>query len=301
MDVVVTVYGLKQAAKSFWVELLKAMKYMKFKRSKADPYLYWKYNEEAGYTLWLSWIDDCLCLGPKKNVIEAKDELCKLYDCDDIGEFKEYVGCEVSVDRVKRELKFRQAIMLQSFEDEFALPSYDYQTPGEPGQVLTKCEDGDEVEPQVHSSYRSGAGKLLHMMRWSRPEIYNAVRETSRHMQKPNNIHYKAMLRIMKYCVLTKNRGWTLKPSRVWNGTNRNFRFRIRGKSDSNYAKCPDTRRSVTGYIIYMEDAVIMVKNGMQKIVALSVTEAEIISVVQAVQEMVYSKKVLESIDLQVE
>ena len=73
----------------------------------------------------------------------------------------------------RRELKFRQAIMLQSFEDEFTLPNYDYQSPGEPGQVLTKCDDGDEVEPKVYSSYRSGVGKLLHMMRWSKSEIYN--------------------------------------------------------------------------------------------------------------------------------
>ena len=42
-------------------------------------------------------------------------------------------------------------------------------------------------------------------------------------------------------------------------------------------------------------------KSGMQKIVALSVTEAETIAVVQCVQEMLYCKKVLESIGLKVE
>ena len=39
----------------------------------------------------------------------------------------------------------------------------------------------------------------------------------------------------------------------------------------------------------------------MQKIVALSVTEAEVIACVQCVQEMVYIKKVIESMGLKVE
>ena len=39
----------------------------------------------------------------------------------------------------------------------------------------------------------------------------------------------------------------------------------------------------------------------MQKIVALSVTEAEVIALVQCVQEMIYIKKVLESMNLRVE
>ena len=41
-------------------------------------------------------------------------------------------------------------------------------------------------------------------------------------------------------------------------------------------------------------------KSEMQKIVALSVTEAEIIAIVQCVQEMLYVKKLLESMNLKV-
>ena len=77
--------------------------------------------------------------------------------------------------------------------------------------------------------------------------------------------------------------------------------YRSSGKADSNYATCSDTRKSVTGYCVYLEDAPVTVKSGMQKIVALSVTEAETIAVVQCVQEMIYCKKVLESIKLKVE
>jgi len=42
-------------------------------------------------------------------------------------------------------------------------------------------------------------GKLLHMMRWSRPEVYNAVHDLSRHMKASTAVHVKAMHRVMKY------------------------------------------------------------------------------------------------------
>ena len=140
----------------------------------------------------------------------------------------------------------------------------------------------------------------MHMMRWSRPEIWNAVREVSRRMSMANNDHYKAMLRIMKYCTLTPERGWTLRPNRKWNGLDKQFEFVIMGKSDSNYATCKETRKSVTGFVVYFEGTPVAVKSGMQCIVALSVSEAEVIAMVQCIQEMLYIKKLIESIELKV-
>ena len=100
----------------------------------------------------------------------------------------------------------------------------------------------------------------------------------------------------MKFCVDTKHRGWKLQPKRSWNGHNKDFRFRISGKSDSNFATCVETRKSVTGYSVDLEGTPVAVKSGMQKIVALSVTEAELIAMV-----MLYVKKLLESMELKVE
>ena len=224
-----------------------------------------------------------------------------MFDCDDVGELKEYVGCKLEWNTERRAIKFTQPVLIQSFEDEFNLPNGKFKTPAELGKVLEKCEDGQEVSDKEQSQYRSAVGKVLHMMRWSRPETWNAVRECSRRMSKASSDHMKAVLRLMKYCVDTKERGWELRPSRTWDGKDKSFLFKIRGKSDSNYATCKETRRSVTGYIVWLEDSLIAVKSGMQKIVALSVTEAEVIALVQCVQEMMYMKKIMESLELNVE
>ena len=92
-----------------------------------------------------------------------------------------------------------------------------------------------------------------------------------------------------------------LQPNRKWDGIDLNFEFRINGRADSNFATCRDTRKSITGYVVWFEGAVIAIRSVMQKIVALSVTEAEVIAIVQCVQEIMYVKKVLEGMNLKVE
>ena len=74
----------------------------------------------------------------------------------------------------------------------------------EPGSVLNEGEQGIPLSHWQLCDYKKGVGILLHMMWWSRPEILNSVRELSRHLKKATDKHYKAMLRVMKYCVGTK-------------------------------------------------------------------------------------------------
>ena len=89
-----TIYGLKNAAIAFWRELLMAFKHMNFMRSKADPCLQFAWTKD-GLVLWMTWVDDCLCVGKKEAVLKAKKEMMKLFECEELGEMKEYIGCKV--------------------------------------------------------------------------------------------------------------------------------------------------------------------------------------------------------------
>ena len=138
-------------------------------------------------------------------------------------------------------------------------------------------------------------------MRWSRPEIYNSVRELAKHMTMANEGHYQAMLRVMAYCTSTCNRGLLLAPGGNWNGKRGNTKFKISGRSDSDYAKCPDTRRSVTGCRTFLNGAPIIFRSATQKTVSLSTTEAESAAGVTCAQDMLYAMKVVETLGLEVE
>ena len=273
---------------------------MGYERNKADPCMYFQWTP-TGLVIWTSWIDDCMIWGKKKQVLNEKNKFMKRFDCEDIGALKEYVGCKIDRNHKERSIRFTQPIMLQSFKDEFNVMTANMRvTPADPGTILAKAEEDQIVSKHEHTHYRAGVGKLLHMTRWSRPETQNAVRELSRHDSAPNEAHMKAMKRCMRYCVGTPKRGWFLKPNRQWNGKDKSFKFRISGESDSDYAKCPVTRRSVSGYSTFLEGAPVTVKSAMQRMVALSVLEAEAFAAVSYAQDILYVMRIIQALDLKV-
>eukprot|EP00173_Palmaria_palmata_P004456 Plantae.Rhodophyta-Palmaria_palmata.ctg6115.p1 GENE.Plantae.Rhodophyta-Palmaria_palmata.ctg6115~~Plantae.Rhodophyta-Palmaria_palmata.ctg6115.p1 ORF type:complete len:181 (-),score=23.44 Plantae.Rhodophyta-Palmaria_palmata.ctg6115:48-560(-) len=165
----------------------------------------------------------------------------KEFDCDEQGEVKEYVGCRVEYDKEKQFMRLTQPVLVQSFEDEFELPKGgSVNTPSIPGSTLVKHIEGEQLGNQIQSHYRSGVGKLLHIMRWSRPDVLNSVRELSRYMTEASDTHLQAMYRTMRYIVESKTTGRVIHPDRGWNG-DPNFEFVISGESDSDYAKDVET------------------------------------------------------------
>jgi hypothetical protein len=56
---------------AFWKQLLLCFKSMEYKWSKADPCLYYCWTKN-GLVIWISWIDDCSVIGPKKVIKKAK-------------------------------------------------------------------------------------------------------------------------------------------------------------------------------------------------------------------------------------
>jgi hypothetical protein len=110
--------------------------------------------------------------------MESIEEMKRLFDCGDIGDMREYVGCKVERNWQERWIR------LQSFNDEFDLDEHgkDPRTPAEPGKLLKPPNEKTTLDKNNQKVFRSGTGKLLHMMRWTRPEILNSVRELSRAM-----------------------------------------------------------------------------------------------------------------------
>ena len=270
---------------------------MGFTRSDTDPCIYFKWYKH-GIILWMSCIDDCMLWAPAEISLEEKNKFLQRFDCDDLGELTEYVGCKIYRDKKKRTLRFTQPVLIQSFEDQFDLEKKNPVIPAEAGTTLVKADTKDKVENKRHKYFRSGVGKLLYLQRWSRPDVSNSARELARQGSAPVEAHIKSMHRLMKYCVNTSKRGCLLKPKRSWNGLDTSHKFEITGWSDSDDEKCPITRRSVSGYASFLEGVPVTAKSIMQKVVALSVTEAELIAAVQCVQDMLYVKKIIESIGL---
>jgi hypothetical protein len=113
--------------------------------------------------------------------------------------------------------------------------------------------------------------------------------------------HMKAMYRVMNYCLNTSERGKVFKPRRTCNHEDiAKFEFIVDGYSDSDYAKDPVKRRSVSGFCSFLEGCVLNTKSHMQPITSLSVTEAELVAATECAQDLLFIKHVMESIGLKV-
>jgi hypothetical protein len=220
------------------------------------------------------------------------------FECDDFGELTEYIGCKIEYDREEKHIKVTQPVLIQTFVDGFKIdPKYKPSTPAEPGSVLAKCEERVALSEVKQTEYRSGTDKLLHLMSWSRPVILNAVRELSKHMQVACGAHLKAMLRVMSYVVGSDKKGLKLKPKGVWD---ENMALEIKGASDANYATDMDSRKSVSGFSVFLNEAPISFKSVQKKVVTLSTTEVELFTITQCAQEMLFVMHVIESLQLKV-
>ena len=100
----------------------------------------------------------------------------------------------------------------------------------------------------------------------------------------------EAMHRLMECVVQRKERGWTLRPDAVWDGS-KDFEFEIRGITDATYASDPDTRHSVTGVRVSLNSAAITQRSAGQKYVTLSSCGSEQGGQVTGAQDMLYAKK----------
>jgi hypothetical protein len=115
--------------------------------------------------MWLTWIDDKLCIANQDIIEQEKEELKSHYKCDDIGPVEDYIGCKITIDHEERSVKFTQPVLVQSLNDEFEdIPQGSNPlTPARPGNILTTCVESDKLSPEMHSRYQTGVGKLLYL------------------------------------------------------------------------------------------------------------------------------------------
>jgi hypothetical protein len=111
----------------------------------------------------------------------------------------------------------------------------------------------------------------------------------------------KPMHIVMEYCIATEKRGLKLEPDKKFNG-DPYFELVILGTSDSDFAKDPDSRKSVSGNSAFLCGAPVAQLISMQKIGSLSVTEAYCLaSTINAQYNMMYVNCVLKFLRLKVE
>ena len=285
-----SIYGLVQAARQFWIKFTMVLKKdMNFLQHSNDSCLF-KREDEDGTVIIILYVDDCFTVGSKAAVKKALGEIEKHFSITRSEQVEDFIGCTIT--RKGNQVTLHQPDLIKKLLMKFEKEIKDlkpYDTPAAAGtRIVRNQEDGTLLSDEEQSKYRSGVGSLLYLLKHSRPEMSNSIRELSKAMDGANKAHQKALYRAIKYLEQTKDRQLILEPkegSKNWE---------IRGYCDSDFAGDSDSRKSVSGFVIFFCGVPISWKSKGQKSVALSSTEAEYMAVSEVAMEILYIAGILQ-------
>ena len=122
-----------------------------------------------------------------------------------------------------------------------------------PGKEL--ASDGESLSDEENKVYISVIGKLLFIMKCSRPDILHTARELSRIMKDGDtNHHVKVLQETMNYVMYTHKIGLCL-ASKMCISHPKTQSFIIKGRSDINYVTNTETRKSTSGTEVTLNGA----------------------------------------------
>jgi hypothetical protein len=169
-------------------------------------------------------------------------------------------------------------------------------TPVQKGDKLSNslCPQNDkEIVEMEKVPYASAVGSLMYAQVCTRPDIAFAVNALGRYLSNPGLGHWKAVKKVLRYLQGTKDYMLTYKKS---------DQLEVIGYSDSDFAGCPDDRKSTSGLIFMMAGGAISWKSVKQTLTATSTMEAEYVACYEATCQAMWLKnlisrfKVVESI-----
>ncbi|XP_019233039.1 PREDICTED: uncharacterized protein LOC109213666 [Nicotiana attenuata] len=141
---------------------------------------------------------------------------------------------------------------------------------------LLKAKEG-ELLPKPEE-YTSVIGKL-NFLTHTRLDLSFAVQHLSQFMQQPCLPHMKATLHLLRYLKGSAD-------SEIFYNNDPDMSLKV--FYDSDWASCPNSRRSVTGFCIFLGGSLVGWKFKKQPVISLFSTEAEYRSMSKAVTEVTW-------------
>ncbi|XP_031106315.1 uncharacterized protein LOC116010963 [Ipomoea triloba] len=256
-----SLYGLKQASRQWNAKLTTALLNVGFKQSNADPSLFTR-GKDGDFFALLVYVDDILVASGRMALIqELKDLLNKAFKIKDLGALGYFLDIEASSSKDGMNICQRK-YALDILNDAGFLDCKPIRTPMVPGSLLSP-KDGTVLSDP--SSYRRLIGRLLYLTA-TRPDITYVVHHLSQFVSAPTDKHMIAAHRVLRYIKGSPGQGLFYLAEASLN---------LKAFSDSDWASCAETRKSVTGYCIFIGASLVSWRSKKQATVSKSSSEAE--------------------------
>ena len=280
-------YGLKNAACNWFEMLSKGLTgpKLKFKISEVDPCVFFRKN-----AIILTYVDDCIIFSKELEVIEDIVKVLKEdFDVEmeenlNDGDISRFLGVDI-IRNKDQTFELRQPFLIERILTLLGID--DKVNPRKtPVSKPLLHKDKDAPDRVRKWNYRSAIGMLNYLQGSTRPDISMAVHQCARFSTDPKITHERAVMKIGKYLLGTKDRGLKFQPNkskRIECYVDADFA----GSWDKADADNPENVLSRSGYIIHYCGCPVLWCSKLQTEIALSTAEAEYIALSQATREII--------------
>ena len=252
---------------------------MGFSHSISDHSLFiYHHGNDIAYIL--LYVDDIILAASSDTLRESiMAQLSSEFSMKDLGPLSYFLG--ISVTRHPEGLFLSQKKYAEEIIERAGMSSCKpSSTPVDTKAKLSGSSGNPYHDP---TEYRSLAGALQYLT-FTRPDISYAVQQVCLFMHDPKTQHMSALKRIIRYINGTIDFGLHLYPSSI---------DKLISYTDADWAGCPDTRRSTSGYCVYLGDNLISWSAKRQHTLSRSSAEAEYRGVANVVSESCWLRNLL--------
>ena len=291
-----SIYGLKQASRSWNIRFDDAVKSFGFTQNMDEPCVYKKVSGSAVVFLVL-YVDDILLIGNDVGMLSSvKVWLSKTFLMKDLGEASYVLGIKIYRDRSRRLIGLSQSLYIDKVLNRFHMEnSKKGFLPVRHGIHLSKemCPQTiEEVQKMSKIPYASAIGSLMYAMLCTRPDISYGVSITSRYQSNPGIEHWNAVKNILKYLRRTKDLFL------VYGGGDLQSELQVEAYTDSDFQSDVNDSKSTSGFVFTLNGGAVSWRSRKQSVTADSTTEAEYIAAAEAAKEAVWMKKFITELDV---
>ena len=287
-------YGLRSSPRQWNKHIDKFIKSLHFTACILDTCLYMRWSNGQLHLL-LIYVDDIIIASADLTYLESvKRRFCETFEMHDLGVCKRFLNIRITrgEDWYMLDQSEYAKNIVKKFSSFMGKSSKNKETPLPTNvqDLLAEQRELTEEQKQWVESfpYRGIIGAVLHLAIHTRPDLAYAVGLLARFSTSPTYATCRLAIHLLKYLRGTVDKGIRFSGSE----------FDLHVFSDSDWAGDRMTRRSTTGYIVFLCAGALAWQSKLQTTVATSSMESEYMAEYAALQELVWLRGVFKELGL---
>jgi len=251
-------------------------------------------SSSTGTTIFALHVDDIIVASSSTDETDRfKAELRSQWEISDLGPAKFALGIAITRDLANKSITISQAAFIDRILERFNLSdAHPVDVPMVLGVKLTRPDKSLPVPAHIaawvtRTPYRELVSSLNYLAVATRSDISYAVGRLASYLDCYREDHWNAALRVLRYikgtCHLALKLGGPSPPS-------------LSGYADSDFANCPETSRSISGYCYSLSTGMISWSSKKQKHATDSTCYAEYVALHHAGKEVIFLRELLEGL-----